>query len=131
MSNMEKERQELLNAFAKIPGLKGLKIPVEKLPDAAEFDTLNAQLDAIDAEFDTLFKATCESGLGFIPEDLAEVASRHPGIAQASAIASSSRSESITIRIPANVLAAIKAKAKETCTPYQTLISRRLRLMIA
>ena len=90
---MEKERQELLNAFAKIPGLKGLKIPVEKLPDAAEFDAMNAELDM-------QLAATFESELEFNPEDFVEVAPRHPGIARPSATASSSRSESVTIRVP-------------------------------
>lgn len=42
----------------------------------------------------------------------------------------SSRSKSITLRIPGVVLAAIKAKAQEMGIPYQTLINRRLRLMI-
>lgn len=130
MSNIEKERQELLNAFAKIPGLKDLKIPVDKLPDRDEFDTLNAELDAINAEFDTLLNATFQSELEFNPEDLAAVAPRHPGIPRPSATACSSRSKSITIRVPAIVLAAIKAKAKEKGIPYQTLMNRSLRLAV-
>lgn len=120
---MYKERQELLNAFAKIPGLKDLNIPMENLLDTAEFEALND-------EFDALLDATIESGLEFNEEDLADAVTSFHRAVQPSSPASSSKSKSITIRIPAVVLAGIKAKAREMCVPYQTLINRNLRLGI-
>lgn len=77
------------------------------------------------------------ASLGFddyIDIDLeAEKYAKPPAVAHArsaptSSKASSSRSTSITLRIPGVVLSAIKAEAQKMGMPYQTLINQSLRL---
>lgn len=123
---MSKEKQEVLKAMAKIPGLnlEELKTLVQNLPDAAEFEKMNEEFDA---EMEIIFREE----LDFKPDDLSvapQVKRDRPRPASAT---SSSRSAHITMRIPGDVLDGAKAKAQQTCIGYQTWINRQLRIALA
>lgn len=74
MNPMQNEQLEILTAMIKIPGLKDLSIPVENIPDAAEFEALN---DEFQADMEATFAAEWE--LGCVPgmNALAEVTRQH------------------------------------------------------
>lgn len=121
---MPKERQATLDAFAKIPGLEGLMPLLENLPTAAEWDALMAVSDEL---WESDFKATRD----YNPDDIPpEPTVKKDGAAPApvpAAATSLSGTQFIGIRIPRVVVAAFKAKAREMCVPYQTLMNRHLR----
>lgn len=118
---MSNEKLTILMAMAKIPGLRGLVIPIENIPDDAEFDALCASFDAQMALEQQAMPA-------FNPA--ADVTASTPGSEPKMtppAPPTTRPSQKTTIRIPTVVLAAYKAKAKATGTPYQTLMNRALR----
>jgi uncharacterized protein (DUF4415 family) len=118
---MSGDKLTTLMAMAKIPGLRSLVIPVENIPDDAEFEALYA-------EFDAQMALEHQAMSAFNPG--ADVTTSTPGSEPKMtppAPAATKRSQKTTIRIPAAVLAAFKAKAEATSTPYQTLMNRALR----
>lgn len=60
MNPMQKEQLEILTAMVKIPGLRDLVIAVENIPDAAEFEALNAEFQA---DMEATFAAEWELGV--------------------------------------------------------------------
>ena len=117
---MKNEKLIILYAMAKIPGLQNLDIPVEDFLDDAEFEALTAQFNA---DMEGVMKEELE--LNFDDVDATRSTTHdapHPMSAP-----SSTKSQRITIRIPATVLAAFKEKARKSCVGYQTLINRALR----
>lgn len=123
---MNKEKQELLDAMAKIPGLnlKELTILVQNLPDAAEFEKMND-------EFDAEMEISLQEALDYNPDDLTVVPQVKKGPSLAASTTSTTGSARITMRIPARVLAGVKAKAQKTCIPYQTWINRELQAALS
>lgn len=117
---MHNERLEILNAMAKIPGLRDLDIPVEDIPDAAEFEAMNIELHA---QLDAILQAELELNLDDMPEMPPSTHETRPPISPTCAV----KSHRTTIRIPGPVLTACKARALATGTKYQTLIIRTLK----
>lgn len=123
---MNKEKEEVLKAMSKIPGLKikDLTILVENLPDATEFEEMVKEVEA-DTEL------SLQAALDYNPDaDTVSPQAKSDLPCPASAT-SSSMSTSITIRIPGDVLNGAKAKAKQACIGYQTWINRQLRIALA
>lgn len=117
---MHNEKLAILNAMAKIPGVRDLDIPVEDIPDAAEFDALTAK-------FHAYLDASLQAGWGLDLDDIAEMppsAREVPGPVSPTSAAKSHRT---TIRIPGSVVAACRARALATGTKYQTVIIRTLK----
>ena len=117
---MQKEKLEILTAMAKVPGLKDLSILVENIPDAAEFDALNAEFQA---DMEATFAAEWE--LGF--DEVHEIPARIDLAPLADHAVHGTKSQRTTIRIPGAVRAAFKARALAMGTRYQTLMIRELR----
>ena len=129
---MNNSFQEITEAMLKIPGLKNLVIPVERIPSDAEFQAtanqLIAQLDAendLVIEFDPNFDFSAPSPPPAQPTDH-EKASHAEGLG-ASTAKLTSKSQRITIRISTPTLKACKARARMMGMPYQTLINNALR----
>jgi predicted DNA binding CopG/RHH family protein len=123
---MNKEKEEVLKAMSKVPGLKikDLTILMQNLPDAAEFEKMNEQFDA---EMEIIFREE----LDFNPDDLSVVPQVKRDLPRPASATSSSRSAHITMRIPGDVLDGAKAKAQQSCIGYQTWINRQLRVALA
>jgi uncharacterized protein (DUF4415 family) len=118
---MSGDKLTTLMAMAKIPGLRSLVIPVENIPDDAEFEALHAEFDAqMELEHQAL---SAFNPAANVPTSTPESEPR----ATPAAPTSTRPSQQTTIRIPTVVLAAYKAKARATGTPYQTLMNRALR----
>jgi predicted DNA binding CopG/RHH family protein len=123
-NNMKNEKEYLLNAIAKIPGLEILIPFLNDLPDTAAFEAMHDEVDA-------LLDATLEAALKMDPEDFPDLAPRPHGAVRPSSPACSSKSKRITIRIPGDVLNGARAEARARCIPYQTLLNRTLRAAMA
>ncbi len=125
---MYKEKMDLLEAMAKIPGLEELNIPVEDLPLSDEFNRLTDDvMAALDVDLKTLpLDADKALVLGVDGGATAD----HPVVprpAPAPASAGSKRLKPVTIRIPVRVLDAYRAKASGKGVGYQTLMVRTLK----
>lgn len=120
---MNKEKQELLDAMAKIPGLnlKDLTSLVQNLPDAAEFEKMNE-------EFDAELEISLQEALDYNPDDHTVVPQVKKDLPLPAATTSVSGSTPVTIRIPAEVLIAVKKIAQDKSVAYQTWINRQLRI---
>ena len=135
---MNNSFQEITEAMLKIPGLKNLVIPVERIPSDAEFQVSSNQLMAVlDAENDVVI----ESDLDFdfaapTPSQPVDHGKASPSKALIEAAATAkasyasatptSGSKRITIRVPMPVLMACKTRARTLGSPYQTFINRTL-----
>lgn len=110
---------------------------MKKLTEAELIATLERGLALVDQPFQDIDIDL--ASLGFdddIDIDLeAETYAKPSAVAHVrrapdSSKASSSRSTSITLRIPGEVLAAVKAEAQSMGIPYQTLINKSLRTAV-
>jgi len=126
---MHKENQVVLEALAKIPGLKSLMVLAMDLPSDAEMKTMT---DEFVAQMDRDF----EGILAYNFDDMPPVPPVAPvksdiTVPVTAPAASASGTVPITIRVPVLVVAAFKQKAKEMRVPYQRLMNRQLRLVLS
>ncbi len=120
---MHTKKVEVLEAMAKIPELRDLDLPIERMPDEAEFKRdINYQFENLQIDFDELFSENWE-----VPELPKSIVSE----AELAPVRPPCKSRHTTIRIPGTVLTALYAKADELGIGYQTLIIRTLRSAIA
>jgi predicted DNA binding CopG/RHH family protein len=121
---VQNEKLNMLMMMAKIPGLSGLDIPIERLPTDAEFSAISADLmAAMDAEF--------QAEIVFDYDAIDAKRAMNDAALRSMLPVDLSSSKRITVRIPTKVLAAVRVRAKATGTKYQTLLNRTLSSAVA
>ncbi len=102
---------------------------IERLPSDAEFAVMNAEFDAhmaSEAELLDAFVASLDADFcADIPAPAAPPATTAATVAVE--VPGSTRTQAISIRLPRQVLRAIKAAARERRIPYQTMLKQLLK----
>lgn len=125
---MYKEKMAILEAMAKIPGLKELDIPIEDILCDDEFNRLTDDvMAALNVDLKT---PSFDADMALLLDADGGVKVDHPAATRpvsAPTAVGSKRSRPVTIRIPEWLLNAYREKALDKGVGYQTLIVRNLK----
>lgn len=111
---------EMITRFPALQKLPALRDMVDRMPDDHE-------LAAMTAQFDADMDASIKDSIDFDFSSIDAAGDCTPEAPLSVTALSAAKSQHTTIRLPAPVLAALKARAKATGTRYQTLLVRTLK----